>query len=471
MPPFQKIVGYLFGLPSREYFMFALTLPFVVWASWVGGVPVWKLAVLYSMFFITVWLYHLTGMVAGLFSKKPWRVQVLSQGLVLCLYIIMPVISYTGFTFLEFLTVRPTIYVMVLEELARYEQMSGDVMSRLDRMREVSFFNETLHPLVMSLAVQGFALVSLYLAASRKWADERRLAMSKSYAIIFCAVVMFFILGSIWPMLKLNANYPEALRVLLREAREQDSLVLFVVLAAMGLVSATVCIGIVSFLITPRYHVMVMGCRRAHKLGLKHVPRGLDPASSLPPIAVALVLMGVMYAVLVGVTSRTGHFENTTLSGVGVALPAVYLASVVLFLRALWERFTVALAGVVIFVLVMLPVMVAILLVAVWDRYLGAAFMLISFPPFGLYLTFANLVEPTLMASSQKTGYEMSLIAPPIRDSFGVLLMLAVGFYSVGAVAFEAHLFGWRKRMFEKERHGSQPTAASLATTQDEAAS
>ena len=33
MTPTAKILGYLFGLPIREYFLFALTLPFLAFAQ------------------------------------------------------------------------------------------------------------------------------------------------------------------------------------------------------------------------------------------------------------------------------------------------------------------------------------------------------------------------------------------------------------------------------------------------------
>ena len=38
MGPMRKIVGYLFGLPVREYFLFALTLPFVAYGTVRGGI-------------------------------------------------------------------------------------------------------------------------------------------------------------------------------------------------------------------------------------------------------------------------------------------------------------------------------------------------------------------------------------------------------------------------------------------------
>ena len=41
MSPLAKVLGYLFGLPIREYFLVLLTMPFTIWAFWRGQVPAW----------------------------------------------------------------------------------------------------------------------------------------------------------------------------------------------------------------------------------------------------------------------------------------------------------------------------------------------------------------------------------------------------------------------------------------------
>lgn len=39
LTPLKKVMGYLFGLPVREWCLFAATLPFSAWAIWKGEVP------------------------------------------------------------------------------------------------------------------------------------------------------------------------------------------------------------------------------------------------------------------------------------------------------------------------------------------------------------------------------------------------------------------------------------------------
>jgi hypothetical protein len=80
MTPTQKILGFLFGLPAREYFLFALTLPFMAFAVIVGEFPLLTLLHFYAVFFVAVWLYHMTALVAGMVTKKPRLAQIVAQG-------------------------------------------------------------------------------------------------------------------------------------------------------------------------------------------------------------------------------------------------------------------------------------------------------------------------------------------------------------------------------------------------------
>lgn len=39
MTPLAKILGYLFGLPIREYVLTGITMPFVIYCAYCGGIP------------------------------------------------------------------------------------------------------------------------------------------------------------------------------------------------------------------------------------------------------------------------------------------------------------------------------------------------------------------------------------------------------------------------------------------------
>ena len=81
MSPLAKTLGYLFGLPVREYVMFLATLPLTALSLWKGHVPAAAWLPVYGVFLLSVLLYHLTGLVSGTVVKnKRWaKVQVITQ--------------------------------------------------------------------------------------------------------------------------------------------------------------------------------------------------------------------------------------------------------------------------------------------------------------------------------------------------------------------------------------------------------
>ena len=110
MNPFSKILGYLFGLPAREYYMFALTLPFLLHCIIVGELAFENILHLYFVFFSSVVLYHLTAHVIGLVVPKPRAASWVSRIVVLGLYVFLPAFGQAGISFLSFLTILPTYF-------------------------------------------------------------------------------------------------------------------------------------------------------------------------------------------------------------------------------------------------------------------------------------------------------------------------------------------------------------------------
>jgi hypothetical protein len=114
MNPLSKIVGYIFGIPAREYYMFLFTLPFLAHAILVGKLPWGNIIQLYSVFFCSVILYHLTAHAVGLVVPKPRAASWVSRIVVLGLYVVLPGLGQAGISFLSFLTILPTYFGKIL---------------------------------------------------------------------------------------------------------------------------------------------------------------------------------------------------------------------------------------------------------------------------------------------------------------------------------------------------------------------
>jgi len=81
MSPTAKILGYMFGLPAREYFLFALPLPFVAIAVAISDFSLLALGHFYLVFFTSVWVYHMTALVAGIGALSFYSPGIPSGGL------------------------------------------------------------------------------------------------------------------------------------------------------------------------------------------------------------------------------------------------------------------------------------------------------------------------------------------------------------------------------------------------------
>ena len=172
MNPFSKILGYLFGLPAREYFMFLITLPFLLHCMVVGKIPLLNLFQLYAVFFCSVILYHLTAHVIGLVVPKPRAASWVARLAVLGLYVFLPVLGQAGISFLSFLTILPTYFGKIVPHLLAegnqhpWTLLKGQVVAF---WQEIPFFTYQVSPTTFTFVMQGLILLALFATAYRKW--------------------------------------------------------------------------------------------------------------------------------------------------------------------------------------------------------------------------------------------------------------------------------------------------------------
>ena len=205
MSSMTKVLGYLFGLPIREYFMFALTVPFMAFLLIAGQIPLSVIVPVYLVFFTSVLLYHLIGTVFGLVLKE-WRMSVVfTQGVVILINIVLPLFSTLGFTFLQYLTIRPVVIARIIPYLPA-ESGFRNIFPAGFFSSDVAFFNLNVSTTLFSLLVQGVLIFTLGLMVYRKWESAFNKSLGKIYAIGFFVALQFFCIGTLWPNLTGSTN-------------------------------------------------------------------------------------------------------------------------------------------------------------------------------------------------------------------------------------------------------------------------
>lgn len=450
MSPHAKILGYLFGLPVREYFLFALTLPFLAFAVVVGGINPLKMAHFYVVFFSSVFLYHMTAMVAGMASSKPRHAAMMSQGLVVLLYVVLPQLSRFGTTFFEFLTVRPTFFAMVSQEIEAASPglslQAGRQFSGLNQAGSVPFFSFDVHSTIFSLMVQLFLLAVLYQVVRRKWRDEFSHSLGKLDAMLMYAGVALLLLGSLWPALgdpiitdRLRSQFGDSDVMPPREFLYAATLVFLLV--------AGVTLLLVIALVTPNRYTQLRALRRSRKLGLPRVPMLADGAGALTATLVACALAAGAYVLLLRHADDSRQFLASFGPLWSQAAPMAYFVSVAIFTHAVRERFSGRAFGVSTFLLWMIPFFVAIVLVAAFEAFVAAGYVSMLCPPLGLGLVLANLFEQATPLASREP-----FMGDEVGNHLPTMVMMGIVFYGGLAGVFQFRLRAWKRSLREQEQ-------------------
>ena len=247
-------------LPIREYVLFALTLPFSVFAIWIGDIPIGSAAAYYGVFLSASILYHLTGLAAGLAAKR-WRFATrLTQGMVLLLYLVLPQFSHLGLYFFQYLTVRPVLMDTIIPLI--HESIPGQA-SQLQPRGPVPFFDLEVSPLVFSLALQGLLSLMFLTICIRKWKDAECHILSKLQALMVFILLATLALGTIWPILTGNTELTLPILGTMSGARipPEVAAALPLLLSCFLLLSAIMLISIV----TPTHGEILKGWRRTYR--------------------------------------------------------------------------------------------------------------------------------------------------------------------------------------------------------------
>lgn len=440
MSPSAKILGYLFGLPVREYALFAMTLPFTAIAVAVSGFSLATLLHFYAVFFTSVWVYHMTGLAAGMVVPKPRLATMLSMGLVVALYFILPNLSRLGITFFEFLTIRPTFFGLVQQELPASMRAPAEA-SGIDSFRDVPVFAGLMHPTAYTLLVQGFMLSVLYMIVWRKWRNQASHVLSKAGALYVFGGVLVFVLASVWAVVVQEDAYRQIFAALDRSfdrvQRSPETLELLLMLGALILGAAFLFIVTT---VTPSRHTVIEAWRRARRHGRSRLSTNADGASSL---GVTLVMLGATIgagAAVFLLAGRAAYYQ----AGPG-ALPVLVLVAAVagtgLFVQGLRESASLRVFGVVVFLLWMIPFFAMLILFSAFNEFELGSYVGLACPPVTLFYAVALVLDST----TPVPGVDPHFLPEDLRlDLWPIAATGALGYLGAGVLAQLARARRWR---------------------------
>ncbi len=448
MSPLAKIIGYVFGLPIREYLLFAITLPFTVFGLIVGKVSPSAFVPVYLIFFTSVLLYHMTGMAAAMISRR-WRFTArLTQGLVILLYLILPQFSHLGLYGFQYLTVRPVLAAELYPMIP--SQFLGNLDPSWSGLDSVPFFIWEFSSFGFSFVLQGLLIFTLGTMAYRKWRDPNQHALGKGYGVGIFVLIATMILGNLWPILTRDTtvNLP-ILGGLGSDRVDQGIGVLLPMIFSYALLFSGMWI---LQLVTPSHHEVLRGWRRVVKLGEHRLGwwRNESPAGPvlILLIAVSWIALGSELALL----ASNAFLPSDQVSGLErLCLPLALTVALLSFYAAL-----ISLENRRIFIVLLLgwglPALVAIFLGAAFQSYHVAIYCAALSPLF--LIGYAGLfLESTGVDQSQVLEYQQS---SEVAFWLGLLLQ---------ALLIAWLLWRWTqlyRRLVDIARTGSRDVPAAL---------
>jgi len=435
MSPLSKITGYLFGLPSREYLMFLITLPFLLHCMVVGEIPPLNLAQLYAVFFCSVLLYHLTAHVIGMVVARPRAASWVARLAVLGLYVFLPVLGQAGISFLSFLTIIPTYFGKILphllaegtEKLGRFE---GQAVAF---WQEVPFFTIQVSPTMFTFAMQGMILLGLLFTAYRKWRLDSLPALSKPLGLGLFVILQFLLLGSLWPFFSLgeasgllgHALQLDPAKTGLPNQLKHDAqpaIAMIVVQAIFFLLNLAAVLLLIN-VCCPNPHRRLKGIQRKEKLGIHRIPSLADESPGGIFAIILSLIVSLAFACLHFLAVSSEQVNSVSSSLNTVFLPSLLFLCTSLSLRAAREQwFNLGFWGYV--GLLWLTPVLACLVLAVDDLLGNSQFMLYlsALSPLTFFPQLITYVSPSLLSeASQFANFSM-----PVSTGISSAILLAL---------------------------------------------
>ena len=266
LPPLIKVMGFLFGLPVREWAMFLVTVPFSAWCLWQSGIVFSTWCPLYVVLLSSAIMYHLTGLVTGTVVKNRRWAFLISIGVVFALYTVIPQAAKFGMVFFKYLTITPVFQESLPELLPGSAGALAKVQMRLAPM--VKFFDLDFPEFIYTLFSQVGLIFTFLIMLHRKWRREDAHLLGKNWATAFFLWIQILLLGNALPLIESGALFPShgfsrfrALRDIQPPAQEA------VVLSGIFGVVSLLLTCVLAVIVTPSRESQMRGWRRARKYG------------------------------------------------------------------------------------------------------------------------------------------------------------------------------------------------------------
>jgi hypothetical protein len=384
LSPLSKVLGYLFGLPVREYVMFLTTLPFTAWSLWRGQVA-WNVWLpLYLIVFSSTLLYHFTGLLTGTVARNRRWAFLSSIVLVFSLYTVIPQMAKFGLVFFKYLTITPVFE----ESLPGLLPASAGAVVRAGQrlLPTVKFFNLDFSEAVFTAFSQGGLILTFVVMLCRKWRRAEAHLLGKLWAAGFFIWIQILLLGNALPLIDPGDLFPtrgfnRMVRLMPDWAPKPGEAVL---MSGIYGLATLLLIFVLASIITPSADHQIRGWRRARKQGESSLPRLADAATGFWFVLVMALAGAAGWFLFTRALVESRWFPGHQVApGVLGYFTAVMLAGGLGF-QALLETKGGRVVGLTAICVGVVPLMTGAVFSVISDRLIPAAAWLIGISPLSL---------------------------------------------------------------------------------------
>ncbi len=440
MNPFSKIVGYIFGIPAREYYMFLFTLPFLAHSILVGKLPLGNILHLYAVFFCSVILYHLTAHPVGLVVPKPRAASWVSRIVVLGLYVVLPGLGQAGISFLSFLTILPTYFGKIIPILREEgEQKKSHFGAQFSEFwQDVPFFDFAISPTSFTFLMQGLLILTLLVSGYRKWGNQALPALSKPSALFIYFIFQFLLLGCLWTFFdkgEASGLIGQELSANKFSGKQEKIMGLILVISIFFSLSLLFILCLIN-ICCPNRHLYLKGIQRIAKFNLSRIPRIADESSGLGLILILATLTLSTYFLLINLALDSEAWELSSSFLSTCLIPTATLLLAVIYLQASREQwFNLGFWGFV-GLLWITPLLASLVLGVGWgEENLGLILKLLAINPL-------SIIPMHWLSEHAEIGKLPKEIAQSFESAVRFGLLIASFF----AISLQARLYYSRKK-------------------------